>query len=127
MSRPKILVTYKKIEQGTDFIPLLESMVKSTEPLFIVAEDVTGEALSALVVNKMRGVLDDIAIAAGVTYVAEEAGHMIGRYNVDEAIHLLDEAAAVISSQVTPPVIDVLNTVSNYKLCAASVQAEYKL
>jgi chaperonin GroEL len=64
MSRPKILVTDKKIEQVTDLIPLLESMVKSKEPLFIVAEDVTGEALSALVVNKMRGVLDVVAIRA---------------------------------------------------------------
>eukprot|EP00612_Vaucheria_litorea_P004009 CAMPEP_0171462160 /NCGR_PEP_ID=MMETSP0945-20130129/6312_1 /TAXON_ID=109269 /ORGANISM="Vaucheria litorea, Strain CCMP2940" /LENGTH=547 /DNA_ID=CAMNT_0011988637 /DNA_START=168 /DNA_END=1811 /DNA_ORIENTATION=- len=92
MLKPKILVTDRKIDQVNELIPLLESMVKSKEPLFIVAEDVTGEALSALVVNKMRGVLDvcaikapsfgdrrkaylqDIAIATGATYVAEEVG-----------------------------------------------------
>lgn len=54
----QILVTDKKIDQVNDLIPLLEAMVKAKEPLCIVAEDVTGEALSALVVNKMRGVLD---------------------------------------------------------------------
>lgn len=58
----KVLVTDKKIDQVNDLIPLLEAMVKAKEPLCIVAEDVTGEALSALVVNKMRGVLDVVSM-----------------------------------------------------------------
>lgn len=57
----QVLVTDKKIEQVNDLIPILETMVKAKEPLFIVAEDVKGEALSALVVNKMRGVLDVVS------------------------------------------------------------------
>jgi len=89
---PRILVTDAKLDNVNEIVPLLEQMVKTKEPIFIVAEDVTGEALSALVVNKMRGVLDvvaikapgfgqrrkeylqDIAIATGATYVAEEVG-----------------------------------------------------
>lgn len=57
----QILVTDKKVDQVNDLIPLLEAMVQAKEPLFIVAEDVIGEALSALVVNKMRGVLDVVS------------------------------------------------------------------
>lgn len=90
MQSPRVLVTDKKIGAVNDLIPVLEQLVKTKEPLFIVAEDITGEALSALVVNKLRGVLDivaikapsfgdrrkaylqDIAIATGATYVADE-------------------------------------------------------
>jgi chaperonin GroEL len=99
LEKPRILVTDKKIDSVNELVPLLEGMVQKKTPLLIIAEDVTGEALSALIVNKMRGVLDvsaikapgfgerrraqlqDIAIATGATYVAEEVGITLDQVN----------------------------------------------
>ncbi|KAL3764370.1 hypothetical protein ACHAWU_006008 [Discostella pseudostelligera] len=98
---PRILVTDAKIDNVNEIVPLLEQLVKTKEPILMIAEDVTGDALSALVVNKMRGVLDvvairapgfgqrrkaylqDIAIATGATYVAEEVGITLDSVTTD--------------------------------------------
>jgi len=92
MDNPKVLVTDRKINNMQDIVPLLEGLVKSKEPLLIIAEEVGGEALSSLVLNRMRGVLDvcaikppgfgerrrgyleDIATLTGATFVTEQLG-----------------------------------------------------
>jgi chaperonin GroEL len=92
MDSPRVLVTDRKISNMNELVPLLEGLVQSKEPLLIIADDVTGEALSSLVLNKMRGVLDvcaikspgfgdrrrgyleDIAVLTGGTFITEQLG-----------------------------------------------------
>jgi len=92
MDSPRILVTDRKINNMNELVPVLEGLVQSKEPLLIIADDVTGEALSSLVLNKMRGVLDvcaikspgfgdrkkgyleDIAVLTGATFITEQLG-----------------------------------------------------
>lgn len=89
---PHILLFDKKISNMKDLVPLLEEVARSTKPLLIVAEDIEGEALATLVVNKIRGtlkvaaikapgfgdrrkaMLEDIGILTGGQVISEEAG-----------------------------------------------------
>ncbi|HKW06660.1 MAG TPA: chaperonin GroEL, partial [Candidatus Dormibacteraeota bacterium] len=102
LDEPYVLITDKKISAINDLLPVLEKVVQVGKPLLIVAEDVEGEALATLIVNKLRGtftavavkapgfgdrrkaMLEDMAILTGGRVVSEEAGLKLDQTKIDD-------------------------------------------
>src|SRR5215208_6984695 len=138
LDEPYILITDKKISSIQDILPLLERIVQVTKNLVILAEDVDGEALATLVVNKLRGMLnvlaikapgfgdrrkamlEDIATVTGGVVISEEIGRKLDSATVQD----LGRARRVVSNKDETTVVEGRGSEEAIKGRIAQIRAQ---
>ena len=128
LENPYILITDRELKNALELIPIMEKVAQTGRPLLVIAKDVTGEALSTLVINKLKGtliscavkapgfgdrrkaMLEDIAILTGGVVIAEDAGMEVRNATLDmlgqaERVRVTHESTTIIGGKGNPDAI----------------------
>ena len=138
LEEPYILIANQKISSVNDLVPVLEKVMQAGKPILVIAEDVEGEALATLVVNKLKGtfqsaavkapgfgerrkaMLQDIAILTGGTVISEEVGLKLENVTLD----MLGRARKVVITKDTTTIVDGAGSEADVKARIKQIERE---